>query len=131
MTATRGRAEKSPHRPVIVPVVRLLEQRPHLLRRVVVPVRIVEVEEQEERPVAEAVEEVDGAVGHVGGPAVLVEVEVVEPVVEAVHARHVEMAGHGLRRVAGGAQERGQRGHAAGEAVAHVDAAVRGRDRPT
>ena len=88
------------------------------------PVGIVEVQEQEEGPVAEAIDEVDGAVRDVRRAAVLVEVEAVEPLVEAVHPRHVEMTGDGLGRVPGGAEEGGQRRHAPAEPVAHVGAAV-------
>jgi hypothetical protein len=44
----------------------LLEQPPLGLRRVVVPVRIVEVRKRKNGPVAHAVEDLDGAVRHLG-----------------------------------------------------------------
>ena len=101
-----------------------VEDLPRVLGRFVVPVRVVEVEKEEERPVADAVEHVHGPVGDVGGLPVLVEVEMVEAVVEAVDGRHVEVAGHGMRRKARLMEQRRQSRHAAVEAVAHVDAAM-------
>ena len=101
-----------------------LEDPQKISRRVVVPMRIVEVEEQEERPLVHGVQEEERAVGYVLPLPVVGVVEAVEAVVEAVLRGDVQVAGDGVGDEAAVAQEAGQGGDAVVEAVLAVRGAV-------